>query len=248
MMRTHYVTEARQEIGKEVTLAGWVHEIRDIGKLKFLLLRDRTGIMQVTGKTGTTPEQVLSSMVQVKETVVQVKGTVKENKIAPGGLELSPSEVTVLGEVTMKVPFEVTGKVPADLDVRLDHRPVDLRRTETSSIFKIEHTIAAAFREHVASLGFQEIVTPCIVAASTEGGANLFKVQYFEREAYLAQSPQLYKQLAVIGGMDKVFMTVPVFRAEKHNTRSHLNEVLQMDVEMGFAEKEKIFVIVGYYF
>ncbi len=236
MLRSHYIEEAKSHSGEEVTLAGWVHEIRDIGKLKFLILRDRTGLMQVTGKKGTTPDSVLNSMVQVKETVVQVKGTVKENKIAPDGLELSPSEVKVLGEVTMKVPFEVTGKVPADLDVRLDNRSVDLRRAAPSSIFRIKHTIAAAFREKVAELGFQEIVTPCIVASATEGGTNLFPIQYFEREAYLAQSPQLYKQLAVIGGMDRVFMTVPVFRAEKHNTRSHLNESFQMDIEMGFAD------------
>lgn len=236
MMRTHYIMDAKGAVGKEVTLAGWVHEIRDIGKLKFLILRDRSGLMQVTGKAGTTDPQVLQSMVQVKETVVQVKGTIKENKIAPGGLELMPTSITVLGPVTVKVPFEVTGKVPADLDVRLDHRYVDLRRRETSAIFKIKHTISAAFREKVTELGFQEIVPTCIVAAATEGGTNLFPVQYFEREAFLAQSPQLYKQLAVIGGMDKVFMTTPAFRAEKHNTKSHLNEVLQMDVEIGFAD------------
>jgi aspartyl-tRNA synthetase len=238
MMRTHYVADAKHAVGQEVTLAGWVHEIRDIGKLKFLLLRDRTGILQVTGKTGTTLDAVLDAMVQVKETVVQVQGTVKENKIAPGGLELSPSEIKVLGEVTVKVPFEVTGKVPADLDVRLDHRYVDLRRKETQAIFRIKHTVAAAFREKVIALGFQEMVPTCIVAAATEGGTNLFPVQYFERSAFLAQSPQLYKQLAVIGGMDKVFMTTPAFRAEKHNTKSHLNEVLQMDIEMGFADHE----------
>ncbi len=134
------------------------------------------------------------------------------------------------------MPFEVTGKVPAELDVRLDYRYVDLRRAEPSAIFKVKHEIITGFRETLCTLGFQEIHTTSIVAAATEGGTNLFPVEYFEKKAFLAQSPQLYKQLAVVGGMDKVFMTTPAFRAEKHNTTSHLNEVLQMDIEMGFAD------------
>jgi aspartyl-tRNA synthetase len=141
-----------------------------------------------------------------------------------------------LNPITAMVPFEVTGKVPADIDVRLDNRYIDLRRIETNAVFQIQHEILRSFREKLLDLGFQEIRPPCIVAAATEGGTEVFRLQYFEKEAYLVQSPQLYKQLAVIGGMDRVFMTVPVFRAEKHNTTTHLNEVLQMDIEMGFAD------------
>ena len=235
MGRTHYVSEAVKSIGKEVVVAGWVHEVRDLGKLKFVQLRDRSGIIQVTAKKGIAPESVLSAMSVPKETVVRVKGKVVESKIAGSGCELVPSEFEILNEISAKVPFEVTGKVPADLDVRLDFRYVDLRRKETAPIFRIRSEIAFAFREKARALGCVEIHPPTIVEAATEGGADVFRVQYFEKWAYLVQSPQLYKQFAVIGGMDKVFMTVPVFRAEKHNTLSHLNEALQMDMELGFA-------------
>ena len=235
MYRTHYVSEARKLLDSEVTVAGWVHEVRDLGKLKFVSVRDRSGIMQVTAKSGREPDDVLSAMSQPKETVVSVTGKVVASKIADAGCELIPSKFEILNEITTKVPFEVTGKVPADLDVRLDYRYVDMRTANTSAIFSIRSCIASAFREKCLLLGAVEIHPPTIVEAATEGGADVFKLQYFEKDAFLVQSPQLYKQLAVIGGMDKVFMTVPVFRAEKHNTLTHLNEALQMDLELGFA-------------
>jgi nondiscriminating aspartyl-tRNA synthetase len=235
MYRTHYISEARKRTDSDVTIAGWVHEVRDLGKLKFVQIRDRTGIIQVTAKQGREPDAVLSAMSQPKETVVSVTGKVVASKIAEAGCELVPSKFEILNEITTKVPFEVTGKVPADLDVRLDYRYVDLRTANTSAIFKIRAEIAGAFRTAARSLGCVEMHPPTIVEAATEGGADVFKIQYFEKDAYLVQSPQLYKQLAVIGGMDRVFMTVPVFRAEKHNTLTHLNEALQMDVELGFA-------------
>jgi aspartyl-tRNA synthetase len=237
--RTHFIADARKHIGSEAMLAGWVHEVRDLGKLKFVQLRDQTGIIQVTAKQGREPGAVLSAMSQPKETVVQVKGKVVESKIAEAGCELIPSEFTVLNELSAKVPFEVTGKVHAELDVRLDNRSVDMRTAKTAAIFRIRSVLANAFREKALQLGCTEIQTPCVVEAATEGGADLFKVQYFEKDAYLVQSPQLYKQLCVIGGMDKVFMTVPVFRAEKHNTLTHLNEATQMDIEAAFITPEE---------
>ncbi|OIO27896.1 aspartate--tRNA(Asn) ligase [Candidatus Micrarchaeota archaeon CG_4_10_14_0_2_um_filter_60_11] len=234
-MRTHYVKDATD--GETVTLAGWVHELRDVGKIKFLILRDKTGLMQLTMKGASCPPDVLAVYSKlVKETAITATGIVKKSGIASLGLEMFPTAIQVVGEVFKQVPFELTGKVPADLDVRLDNRFVDLRRIETSAVFKIRSEVQRAFREKCVELGCQEINTPSIVGSSTEGGADLFKVKYFEKDAFLAQSPQLYKQLAVIGGMDKVFMTVPVFRAEKHNTLQHLNEVTQMDVELGFAD------------
>ncbi len=236
MFRTHYVSDAVSQKDKEVTVAGWVHEVRNLGKMNFLLLRDRSGILQVFGKEGAVPGEVLKMMDQPKETVVAVTGKVVASKVAKAGVELIPSKIEILGEITGRVPFEVTGKVPAELDVRLDYRYVDLRRAEPSAIFKIKHEIVTSFRQTLYGLGFQEMHPTSIVAAATEGGTNLFPVEYFEKKAYLAQSPQLYKQLAVVGGMDKVFMTTPAFRAEKHNTTSHLNEVLQMDIEMGFGD------------
>ncbi len=240
MMRTHYASEVLPSLdGTTVKLAGWVHEIRDMGGLKFIVLRDRSGLVQLTlKKTATAPEVLEKAHHFVKETAIVCTGIVKASKIAPGGREVLPESIEVVGPVHGMVPFEVTGKVPAELDVRLDKRFIDLRRLETSAVFKIRSTLQAAFREKLLELSFQEINTPCIVSTSTEGGTDLFPVVYFEKEAFLAQSPQLYKQLAVMGGLDKVFMTTPVFRAEKHNTTAHLNEITQMDIEMGFADDQ----------
>ncbi|MEM4389217.1 MAG: aspartate--tRNA(Asn) ligase [Candidatus Micrarchaeia archaeon] len=237
MLRTHYASEVTPDMaGKPVTLAGWVHELRDFGKLKFLVLRDRSGLIQVTAKAGEVGDDVLRAFKLVKETVVQIEGIVRQERQAPGGREVIPTRITVIGPVTQQIPFEVTGKVPADIDVRLDNRHIDLRRLESQAIFRIKAELQWAFREGLRARGFQEIVPTCIAAAATEGGTNLFPVVYFDKEAFLVQSPQLYKQMAVVGGMDKVFMTVPVFRAEPHNTTTHLNEVYQMDIEMGFAD------------
>ncbi|MGB9732898.1 MAG: aspartate--tRNA(Asn) ligase [Candidatus Micrarchaeia archaeon] len=241
MLRSHYINELGPSLeGKEVRLCGWVHEVRNIGKIIFMLLRDNTGIVQVTAKEGVASKELMKSMDLPKESVVMVKGVVSKSSEAKKGFEIIPNEVVNLNPLSTKIPFEVTGKVPADLDVRLEYRYIDLRRRETTAIFKIESTMLRAFREILSKDGFVEIRTPSIVAAATEGGTELFPVEYFEKKAYLSQSPQLYKQLAVIGGFDKVFMIMPVFRAEKHNTTEHLNEITQMDIEMGFANHEDV--------
>ncbi|MCX6776163.1 MAG: aspartate--tRNA(Asn) ligase [Candidatus Micrarchaeota archaeon] len=237
MLRTHYACDIKPGMsGQKVSLAGWVHEVRDMGKVKFLILRDWTGLIQVTGKKGVTDDAVLNGMSLVKESVVSISGIVREEKQARGGVEINPTEILDLNPVEVKIPFEVTGKVPAELDVRLNHRHIDLRRIETSAIFKVKSQMLRSFRGRLHQLGFIEVNPPCIVSAATEGGTELFPVEYFERKVFLAQSPQLYKQLAVIGGIDKVFMTTPVFRAEKHNTTTHLNELISLDVEIGFAD------------
>jgi aspartyl-tRNA synthetase len=239
MIRTHYVSDLSAELSnKSVTVAGWVHEVRELGKITFLLLRDRSGIVQVTAKKGVVPDDVISSMSLPKESVVKITGVVKENKEARSGFEIVPSEVVDLNPISWRIPFEVTGKVDADLDVRLNYRYIDLRRLETTAIFKIQSTILNSFSSYMMNHGFIQIRPPDIVAEATEGGTELFSVDYFETKAYLAQSPQLYKQLAVIGGLDKVFSIVPVFRAEKSNTSYHLNESTQMDIEIGFANSD----------
>ncbi len=242
MMRTHYCSEIVPALaGKRVKLAGWVHEIRDFGAVKFILLRDRSGITQLTIKKDspeTSKELVEAAESLVKETAIVAEGVVAGKTIAKVGREIMPTRIEIVGRVLKQVPFEVTGKAPAEIDVRLDHRSIDLRRLETRAIFKIRSEAQKAFRNAMLDLDCEEITPPCIVAESTEGGTDLFHVKYFEREAFLAQSPQLYKQLAVIGGLDRVFMTTPVFRAEKHNTTVHLNESTQMDCEIGFADDE----------
>ncbi len=236
MMRTEYIDIAKTKAGEQVHIAGWVHEIRDIGKLIFIQLRDKTGIMQVIAKKGVVSDEVMEQMKRNKEDVLEIKGHVAENKVAPGGVELVPDSVRILSKVEQKLPIDPTGVVQSDLDTRLNFRYLDLRKPKVGAIFKIKDSIINEFRTKTREMGFVEIHPTHIVAAASEGGSEVFPVQYFEQEAFLAQSPQLYKQLAVVGGMDKVMITSPVWRAEKHHTSTHLNEVIQMDVEMGFAD------------
>lgn len=239
MLRTHYVNQLNAGMGgQDVILAGWVHEVRETSNITFLLLRDQTGVVQVVGKKGQAAEEVIASMSIPKESVVRIAGKLSVNQEAKKGFEIIPVSVENLNPLAGQVPFEITGKVPAEIDVRLNYRYIDLRRIETTAIFKIQSTLLGAFREYLSKSGFEEIRTPSIIAEASEGGSDLFSIKYFERNAYLAQSPQLYKQLAVIGGMDKVMMVVPVFRAEKSNTTYHLTESNQMDIEMGFAGAE----------
>ncbi|MEM0201196.1 MAG: amino acid--tRNA ligase-related protein, partial [Candidatus Micrarchaeaceae archaeon] len=235
--RTNYISELSQSFsGKNIILAGWVHEIRDIGNIIFLLLRDNTGIIQITAKKGSVSEDVIKSMYLPKESVISVSGTVVKNDQSKKGIEIIPTKIINLNPLQNVIPFEVTGKVPVELDVRLNYRYIDLRTIHTTAIFKIESTVLKTFRKTLEKENFLEIRTPSLVKEATEGGTDLFNVKYFEEDAYLAQSPQLYKQLSVIGGFDKIFMISPVFRAEKHNTVFHLNEITQMDIEMGFAD------------
>lgn len=232
--------------GKEVTIAGWVHEVRELGKLTFLLLKDMTGIAQVVAKKGEASESIISALSVPKESVLSVTGTVKANKESRfGGVEIIPKTVANLNPLSMRIPFEVTGKVPVELDVRLNYRYIDLRRIQTAAIFKIESTILNSFRQFFYDQGFNEIRPSSIVAEATEGGAELFELKYFESKAFLAQSPQLYKQLAIIGGLDKVFMVMPIYRAEKSNDTYHLNEVTQMDIEIGFADHNDAISLLG---
>lgn len=234
--RTHYVGDAKKAAGQRVQVGGWVHDFRDLGRLKFVLVRDITGILQVTMKKGAVDDALLAAVKANKEDVVSFSGTIKENKIAPDGVELVPDGFELLNRVERKLPVDPTGVVPTDIDVRLDNRYLDLRRKEAALIFRVKSAAVRAYREKLSSLGFTEIQTSAITGAATEGGADVFALQYFENKAYLVQSPQLYKQMAVIGGLDRVMMTVPIFRAEKHNTTTHLNEVTALDGEMGFAD------------
>ena len=246
MIRTHYVKEVTSALdGKTVTVAGWVHEVRDTAKIKFLILRDTTGTLQVIGKTGVTSEKVIKAMSLPKESIVRITGVVKASGEAKSGFEIMPDEIEDLNPLSVNIPFEVTGKVPVDLDVRLNYRYIDLRRKEPTAIFRIESTVLNGFRNAISGMGFEEIRTPSMIAEASEGGSDLFPIAYFEKAAYLAQSPQLYKQLAIIGGMDKVYMIMPVFRAEKSNTVYHLTESTQMDIEMAFADADDAIKILS---
>jgi nondiscriminating aspartyl-tRNA synthetase len=244
-MRTHFVGDLNPGMeGKEVALVGWVHEVRELGSMTFLLLRDMTGIVQVIGKKGEAGENVMKGMSVPKESVVRLAGTVKVSANAKGGFEIVIKSIENLNPLSTQIPFEVTGKVPADIDVRLNSRYIDLRRPETSAIFKIQSTLYRTFVATLTKKGFLMIRPSSIIAEASEGGSDLFPIVYFEKHAYLSQSPQIHKQLAVIGGLEKVVMVIPVFRAEKSNTTYHLTESTQMDIEMAFASADDVIKIL----
>lgn len=245
MIKSHYISELSSDMdGTEVTLAGWVNEVRETAKITFLIIRDSTGMVQVIGKRGEVADSIIESLSPPKESVVSIRGIVRANREARIGFEIVPIEIVNLNPLSARIPFELTGKVPAEIDVRLDNREIDLRRREPSSIFRIESTILNTFTDILSREGFEQIRTPCIIAEASEGGSEVFPIRYFEREAYLAQSPQLYKQMAIVGGMERVFMIMPVFRAEKSNTVSHINEITQMDIEMAFATHEDVIKVL----
>ena len=182
MIRSHYIGQLSAEMdGKEVTLAGWVHEVRETGKITFLLLRDRTGVAQIIGKKGETEGRILKGMTLPKESVVKVVGIVKANKEAKAGFEIVPTEITDLNPLSAKIPFEVTGKVPVEIDVRLDYRYIDLRRAKPTAIFNIESTLMNTFLELQKERGFVTIRPPSIIAEASEGGSDLFPIAYFEK-------------------------------------------------------------------
>ncbi len=240
MYRTHLIAVAKkQKKGKRVRVAGWVHKVVDLGKMCFLVLRDWSGTIQVTGKKGVVSDEVLNKMKVGKEWVLSIEGVVSENPRAPDGIEIIPEQIEILNEVTAKLPVDPTEKTPSDFDTLLTYRYLDLRRESTRNAFIMKSVIVNAYREVMLNMGFVEIHPPTIIGAASEGGAEVFPVQYFENKAFLAQSPQLYKQLVVIGGMEKVFSTMPVFRAEKHNTPAHLNETIMLDAEIAFVDEQK---------
>ena len=224
---------------KQVEIAGWVHNIRDLSKVKFLVLRDNSGIIQITGIKGKTDEKVFKMMDKIsRESVIYVKGSVKDSKQAPGGKEINPSEIIVMGEAE-KLPIDVSNHSKTELPKRLDYRFLDLHRQRIQAIFKIQGEITNSFREFFYNKGFLEVQLPSVISSSSEGGTELFPIQYFEKKAYLAQSPQLYKQMLACS-VENVFTITPVWRAEKHNTVRHLNESRQMDIEMAFANQEVV--------
>jgi nondiscriminating aspartyl-tRNA synthetase len=239
-MRTHYSSEVKPEDeGKTIVVAGWTHEIRDMGKLKFLILRDREGFIQITAKVGVTTEEVLGKMNGIsRESVVKVKGLIKKAPKAPNGVEINPLEIEVISLAQSPLPMDPSGKVESDIDTRLNSRFMDVRKPEVAAIFKIRSNVVRAARKYLDQKGFIEIHSPKIIASASEGGTNLFPISYFDKEAYLAQSPQLYKQMMMSTGLDKVYETPFYFRAEEHDTRRHLNEITAVDVELAFIKDE----------
>jgi len=234
--RTHYSIDVKPELdGKEVMVLGWVRDIRDLGGIRFVVLQDREGTVQITVLRGKTSKKVIEKADSLQtQFSIGVKGTVKKTKMTPRGIEIIPSEIRILGIAQHPLPLDVTGRTPAEIDTRLNARVLDLRRDEGQAIFKIEHVVLKAMRNFLSENGFVEVHTPRIIASATEGGAALFPVAYFEHGAFLAQSPQLYKEQLIMS-FEKVFEIGPFFRAEESHTRRHLSEFISVDIEEAFA-------------
>ncbi len=234
--RTHFSSDITPELdGKTVTVFGWVQTVRDLGKIKFILLSDREGGVQITIPLKTVdPSLVEKISILKKQDVVGVRGVVKKTDKAKQGVEIIPTEVKILNQTEHPLALDPTGKIPADLDVRLNARILDLRRPEGKAIFKLNHVVTSTIRNFLEKEGFIEIQTPKIIATATEGGAALFPVVYFNREAFLAQSPQLYKE-QLTSVFDKVYEIAPFFRAEESRTTRHIAEFISVDIEQAFA-------------
>ena len=246
ILRTHYSGQISAELdGKEVTLAGFAHEIRDLGGIAFLVLRDREGIAQITLIKKLLGKDVFKAARSIsRESVVMVRGNVKAEAKAPRGYEILPTEIQVLSSAQVPLPLDPTEKVECELDTRLDSRFMDIRRPSVLATFEVESAVLHSLRDYFYQKGAIEVFTPKIVAAATEGGTDLFPISYFEKEALLNHSPQLYKQMLMGAGMDRVYEIGPIFRAEEHDTRRHLNEAISIDLEVSFANDRDVMEIL----
>ncbi len=219
--------------GKEVCVNGAVHTIRDMGEVAFVVLRRYDGLVQTVYEEGTVnvPLKELH-----EEDALEVRGVVAREERAPQGFEIRLREIKILSEPEETMPIAINKwKMSASLETRLDLRPLSLRNVRERAKFRIQEGLVRGFRDFLYRQDFTEIHSPKIGARGAEGGANLFRLEYFHKHAVLAQSPQFYKQM-MVGVFDRVFEVAPVFRAEKHNTKRHLNEYTSMDFEMGYID------------
>ncbi|WP_041721788.1 aspartate--tRNA(Asn) ligase [Alkaliphilus metalliredigens] len=234
-MKRIRIQELGEQIQSEVLLKGWVHKIKNFSQFAFVLLRDKTGIVQLV----LDDEEMIKGL--KLEMAVEVEGKVVVNKTTPEGVEIQVKNMRTVGKTYYDLlPFSINQRqMNAALETQLDHRSISLRRPNKRAVFKVQEEIVESFRNYLRGLGFSEIHTPKIVASGTEGGSEVFTVNYFDRRAFLAQSPQFYKQMMVGAGFEAVFEIGHAYRAELHNTWRHLNEYVSLDIEIGFIENEE---------
>ncbi len=231
-VKTHDINELTSElIGNQVVLCGWVEDFRKLGKMSFITLRDVTGISQVIVKG-----ELNDSLGEInRQSVVSVKGIVQETKARDFAFEIKAEEFEVLGKAIHPLPVDPIGRLESNIDTRLNHRALDMRNQKTASIFKLRHHVLQILRKRFSEKKFIEITTPKIIGSASEGGANLFSLEYFGKTAYLAQSPQLYKEQMTIG-LERVFEISNFYRAEKSHTGRHLSEFTSVDIEAAFMD------------
>ncbi len=233
-MKKLFIADLADQKEQSVTVKGWVHKIRKMKGFAFVILRDKSGVVQVVVDEG----EMLDAL--SVEASVEITGDVGENPKAPMGVEVIARSVTVLGKTHYDLlPFAINGRdIDATLEKQLDFRHLSLRRADRRAIFTVQAEIVEAFRQYLRSESFAEIHTPKIIASETEGGSEVFTVDYFGKRTFLAQSPQFYKQMMVGAGFERVFEIGHAYRAELHSTWRHLNEYVSLDVEMGFIDDE----------
>ena len=222
-----------EDFDKEVSIEGWVQEVRALGGIAFVIVRDRYGTVQVAVPKKKVPMELFTAMTALsRESVVRVTGMVVKSDQAKMGFEMVPSQMEVMSMAQSPLPMGVVDKVSVEMETRFNHRFMDLRKPEVRAVFEIKSLTLRLVDEYLMKQGFVEVFTPKIVASGAEGGATLFQIDYFGRPAYLAQSPQLYKQMLMSTGLDRVFEMGPAFRAEPSDTIRHVSEFISFDGEM----------------
>lgn len=243
--KSHYSSEVNPSLeGRAVTLMGWISSIRDHGNIQFIMLRDKDGDTQIIAKKGQCPDLVYEQVLQLKEhTSIGVNGKVVSQRKAPNGIEIIPIELKVFSIPIQAPPFMIQNRNPAGIDTRLDFRAIDLRRKYLQDIFIIRNNILKYIRTFLSNEKFIEVNTPKIIATASEGGTALFPIFYYEREAFLAQSPQIYKEQLTMA-FENVFEIGPIFRAEPSRTNRHLSEATSIDIESAFVDYNDIMVLL----
>jgi len=235
--RTHYSKSIDTNTnGTEVTIIGWISSIREHSNIKFITVNDRFGSIQVTLKEGEYPSSLESEILKIRDhTAIAIKGKIRTEPKAPNGIELIPNNFRILSIANKNSPIVIQSRKGVGVDTRLDLRAIDLRRPYLQSIFNIRYTVLNSCREFLRQEGFIEVNTPKIIATATEGGATLFPIFYYDREAFLTQSPQLYKEQLTMA-FENVFEIGPIFRAEPSRTNRHLSEATSIDVEKAYVD------------
>ena len=240
-MKRIYLNELKEYYGKEVELSGFVENIRDLQWVQFVILKDNTGKVQITIEKSDEKNKEMVELISALplESTIKVKCTVMENpKVKLNGMELIPSSIEVTSSCNGELPLNYKDPENVNLDTRLDYRFIDLRSEKNNLIFKVQSTLVRYMREYLYNNKFTEIHTPKLIGAASESGSEVFEVKYFDTKAYLAQSPQFYKQMAMASGFDRIFEVAPCFRAENSNTSKHATEFTSFDVEFSYINSK----------
>ena len=237
LRRSHYSNDLSSDLeGKTVIVMGWVLTVRGHGNISFLTIRDKNGDIPIVAKKGDCPDEIREKISSLKaHSSIAITGNVKSSEKAPTGYEIIPADIRVFSDVQKIPPFEPVAKTVKNIDTRLEVRPIDLRRKMLQHIFNVRSMVLKSVRDYFNEEKFTEINTPKMIATATEGGAALFPIFYYNKEAFLAQSPQLYKEQLTMS-FEKVFEIAPIFRAEPSRTNRHLAEAISIDLEEAFVD------------